>query len=703
MSRPVYKKNSLESFRNIGIIAHIDAGKTTTTERILFYTGMTHKIGEVHDGEAIMDWMEQERERGITITAAATTCYWNDCRINIIDTPGHVDFTIEVERSLRVLDGAVGVFCAVGGVQPQSETVWRQANKYKVPRIAFVNKMDRVGANFSRVISQMRSKLAAKVLPIVLPLGEAEDFVGFLDLVRQKEIIWKKDDTDGSKFEMSAISAANLEDFKVARSAMLEILSETNDELMEKYLSDVDISETEIQSAIRSATISLKLTPVICGSAFKNKGVQFLLDAITDYLPSPSELPAVDGFDPSHPEIKISRKPLKEEPFSALAFKIAHDSFVGPITFLRVYSGVIKVNQSCLNVAKDKTERLGRILLMHSNKRTELQEATAGEIVAVVGLRHTQTGETLSDAKHPILFEKMIFPEPVISIAIEPKSQADQDKLSDALKKLSWEDPTFKVRTNEETAQVLISGMGELHLEIIVDRLLREHKVPANVGKPQVSYRETVRNEASGQATCERDVAGKKQFGQVSLRLTPRSRSAGNSVLNNIQNKSLPRGILEQLTKSAQMLLQSGPIAGFPLVDVHIELISAEYREQESVDLAYTTALSLALQQAFAKAQTQLLEPIMQLEVTCPSEFVGEVVSDLNTRRGRVQEIEPLEGTGLQLVKGEVPLATAFGYSTDLRSRTQGRGTFTLEFLKYDSMPANVERSVLEKFTGISA
>lgn len=703
MPRPQYKKGSIESFRNIGIIAHIDAGKTTTTERILYYTGMTHKIGEVHNGEAIMDWMEQERERGITITAAATTCYWNDCRINIIDTPGHVDFTVEVERSLRVLDGAVGVFCAVGGVQPQSETVWRQANKYKVPRIAFVNKMDRTGANFQRVIEQMQTKLSAKVLPIVLPLGEAEDFEGFIDLVREKEIRWPKSDLEGTKFTVSEISAEQKSAFTKGRAFLLETLSETDDKIMEKYLGDETFSEDELHGAIRRATIALKLTPLLCGSAFKNRGVQFLLDAITDYLPSPAEVPAAIGFEPANPEKQTHRKAIKEEPFAALAFKIAHDPFVGPITYLRIYSGVIKANQSCLNVIKDKTERIGRILLMHANKRTELQEASAGEIVAVVGLRFTQTGESLADSKHPIMFEKMIFPEPVISIAIEPKSQADQEKLSDSLKKLSWEDPTFKVRTNDETAQVLISGMGELHLEIIVDRLLREHKVPANVGKPQVSYRETIKSEAKAENTTERDVGGKKQFGNVSVRVYPRPRGSGLEIQDKITNKALPKIIKEQITKNVPMLMQSGPIAGFPMVDVGVELTAAEYRENESVDLAYLTALSMALQDGLKKGGAQLLEPVMKLEVTCPSDFVGDVVSDLGTRRGKVQEMESLESQGLQVVRAEVPLASVFGYSTDLRSRTQGRGTFTLEFSHYDAMPPNVERAILEKFTGISA
>ncbi|MEI7441700.1 MAG: elongation factor G, partial [bacterium] len=527
MSKTPPKKASIESFRNIGIIAHIDAGKTTTTERILFYTGMTHKMGEVHEGEAVMDWMEQERERGITITAAATTCYWKDCRINIIDTPGHVDFTVEVERSLRVLDGAVGVFCAVGAVQPQSETVWRQANKYKVPRIAFVNKMDRVGANFQRVVDQMKLKLGAKVLPLVLPLGEAEDFEGFIDLVEGKAIRWPKSDVDGSQFKAEEIPEDFSTSYEKARAYMLETLSEADDDIMEKYLADEEISVTEIKSAIRRATIALKAFPIICGSSFKNRGVQFLLDSITQYLPSPADVPAATGFDPKNTEKALARKAINDEPFSALAFKISHDPFVGPITYLRIYSGKIAANQSCLNVVKDKIERIQRILLMHANKRTELQEASAGEIVAIVGLRHTQTGESLADPKHPILFEKMIFPEPVISIAIEPKSQADQDKLQEALKKMSWEDPTFRVRSNEETGQVLISGMGELHLEIVVDRLLRENKVPANVGKPQVSYRETIRQEAKGSGVCERDFGGKKQFGQVSVKISPLERGKG--------------------------------------------------------------------------------------------------------------------------------------------------------------------------------
>jgi len=696
------KKGSLESFRNIGIIAHIDAGKTTTTERILFYTGSSHKIGEVHDGEAIMDWMEQERERGITITAAATTCYWKDYRINIIDTPGHVDFTIEVERSLRVLDGAVGVFCAVGGVQPQSETVWRQANKYKVPRIAFVNKMDRTGANFSRVLEQMRTKLAAKPLPLVLPVGEAEEFEGFYDLLSSKKITWPKSDVDGKSFVSEEIPADAQEDFNSARSNMIELLAECDDQIMEKYLGEEVISEAELREGIRRATLALKATPVLCGSAFKNRGVQFLLDSVCDFLPSPTDILPAEGFDPKHLDKKLLRQPNKDEPFSALAFKIAHDPFVGTITFTRIYSGSIKTNQSCLNVVKDKSERIQRILMMHANKRTELQEASAGEIVAIVGFRHTQTGESLADSKDPILFEKMSFPEPVISIAIEPKSQADQEKLFESLRKMSWEDPTFRVRTNEETGQVLISGMGELHLEIVVDRLLREHKVPANVGKPQVSYRESIQSEAKASNTCERDVGGKKQFGQVTLRVYPRKRGEGIEVVDSIKNAQLPKVIKEQLLKNVTLLLQSGPIAGFPVVDVGVELVGAEYRDNESVDLAYMTALSMALQDAFKSASAKLLEPVMKLEVTCPSDFVGDVVSDLGTRRGRIQDMESQESVGLQVIRAEVPLSSVFGYSTDLRSRTQGRGTFTLEFSQYDSMPANVERAVLEKFTGVS-
>ena len=696
------KKGSLESFRNIGIIAHIDAGKTTTTERILFYSGSSHKIGEVHDGEAIMDWMEQERERGITITAAATTCAWKDYRINIIDTPGHVDFTIEVERSLRVLDGAVGVFCAVAGVQPQSETVWRQANKYKVPRIAFVNKMDRTGANFARVVEQIKTKLGGKPLPLVKPLGEAQDFEGFLDLISAKKITWPHAESDGRDFKIEEIPDELKDEFNEARAYMIETIAECDDTVMEKYLAEETLSEEEIRNGILKATLLLKATPVLCGTAFKNRGIQFLLDAICDFLPSPLDIPPAEGFDPQNHDKKVIRKANKDEPLSALAFKIAHDPFVGTITYTRIYSGTLKANQSCLNVVKDKSERIQRILLMHANKRSELQEATAGEIVAIVGLRHTQTGETLADPKHPILFEKMTFPEPVISIAIEPKSQADQEKLFDSLKKMSWEDPTFRVRTNEETGQVLISGMGELHLEIVVDRLLREHKVPANVGKPQVSYRESIRSEANGSETCERDIGGKKQFGQVSLRIFPKERGAGIEVKDSIKNAQLPKQIREQLLKNVSVLLQSGPIAGFPVVDVGVELTGAEYRDNESQDLAYLTALSMALQSAFKAASPKLLEPLMKIEVTCPTDFVGEVVSDMGTRRGRIQEMEAQEGMGLQIVRGEVPLASVFGYSTDLRSRTQGRGTFTLEFSQYDEMPPNVEKAVLEKFTGIS-
>jgi elongation factor G len=678
------KKFSINQFRNIGIIAHIDAGKTTTTERILYYTGKSYKIGEVHDGEAVMDWMEQERERGITITSAATTCYWNDCRINIIDTPGHVDFTVEVERSLRVLDGAVGVFCAVGGVEPQSETVWRQANKYNVPRIAFVNKMDRTGANFLKVVEQLKTRLEAKVLPLTLPIGAEDDFSGIIDLLSMKAFVWS-DDSDGAEFKTIEIPEALVEEAQLARTELVETAAESSEELMEKYLDSGELDEEEVVAAIRKACIEDQLVPAICGSAFKNKGVQYLLDSVTRYLPSPLDIPAAVGFDPRKDGKQISRKADKLEALSALAFKIAHDPFVGMITYLRIYSGEMKSGQSVYNAIKEKNEKINKIILMHSNKREELSSARAGEIVAAVGMRVTQTGETLCEQKSQIVFEKMEFPEPVISVAIEPKSTGDMDKLVKSLDKLAFEDPSFKIKINEDTGQTLISGMGELHLEIIVDRLFREHKVNANVGKPQVAYRECITESKEIYKVCEREIAGKKQFGSVRLKVEPLERGAGNEVINKLPAKKVLDEFERALVSSCELSLQSGPLSGYALLDTRVTILDSEMRENESTELAYQTAASQAMHEALSSAGAKQLEPVMKIQVLAPPDNVGDVVSDLNTRKGKIMSMDP-EAGAMTVVNGEVPLSKIFGYSTELRSRTQGRGTFSLEFSRYDSV-----------------
>jgi elongation factor G len=697
------KRVPLTRFRNIGIIAHIDAGKTTVTERILFYTGVSHKIGEVHEGNTVMDWMAQERERGITITSAATTCYWNNHRINIIDTPGHVDFTIEVERSLRVLDGAVGVFSAVEGVEPQSETVWRQANKYHVPRIAFVNKMDRIGADFAAVCQQIREKLKANPLPIVYPIGKEDEFSGFVDLIRMEAVQWDlKDRSQGAEFIRGPIPDDIRNDAQAARNAFLESLSEFDDTLMNHYLEGEEISVEEIQRVLRKATIGLHAVPVICGSAFKNKGVQLLLDSVVDYLPSPADVPPVEGFDPSRPEKKLIRTSDPSEPFSALAFKLMNDGFVGNLTFLRIYSGELALNASVLNAAKDKRERVNRILLMHANKREELQVAGAGEIVAVQGLRLTTTGDTLCSDKQPIQLEKMDFPEPVISIAIEPKTKADEPKLAQALERLALEDPSLRVTMNEETAQKLISGMGELHLEIIVDRLIREFNLQANVGRPQVAFKECITAAARGEGRVQRLLGGKNQFGHAVCDVVPLARGEGTRVFTSLPEKLLPREFIAAMEQSLRESLSAGPLVGFPLTDVEVHLIGSSFQENESSDTAYRMAAGMAFAEALKSAKPKLLEPVMALQVTLPGEFVGDVVSDLGgARRGRILSMDP-RSDGWQVISAEAPLSAMFGYSTALRSKTQGRGTFSMEFLKYDFMPENIEKATLSRLTGLS-
>jgi elongation factor G len=694
------KKIALQDFRNIGIIAHIDAGKTTTTERILYYTGVNHKIGEVHDGAATMDWMVQEQERGITITSAATTCYWGSNRINIIDTPGHVDFTIEVERSLRVLDGAVGVFCAVGGVQPQSETVWRQANRYKVPRIAFINKMDRVGASHTKVLRELRTKLEAKPVLLTLPIGAEENFLGFVDLIEQKAHVWSGAADDGSSFEIVEVPEELREEVEMFRSELLDVASEYDDTLMEKLLEGQSVSPAEIRAALRKGTIAMKIFPVICGSAFKNKGVQFLLDSVVAYLPSPLDVPPVEGFDIDKPEKKLFRNADIEEPFSALVFKIMHDSFVGTLAFTRIYSGKVDSNETVLNTTKDKRERVGRILRMHADKREELKVAHVGEIVAFAGLRSVSTGDTLCSQKDAILLEKIDFPDPVIAIAIEPKTKADEEKLTASLEKLALEDPSFKVRVDAETGQTVISGMGELHLEIIVDRLIREHKVQVNVGNPQVSYRETITKESRMEGRCERNFGGKTQFGQVWVRVAPLERGKGIETEILIDKKAIPDEIYRGIEKALRESAATGPLAGFNLVDVKLSVESAEYRQEDGNVLAYQIAVGMAVNHALESAACCLLEPIMNLQIVTTDDSTGSVISDLNTRRGQVLGMDPGSG-GMTAIDAEAPLANLFGYSTALRSMTQGRGTFSMEFNRYDRLSPNVEKEVLRRLTGL--
>jgi len=685
----------LERTRNIGIMAHIDAGKTTTTERILFYTGIIHKIGEVHEGAATMDFMEQERERGITIQSAATTCFWRDHRINIIDTPGHVDFTIEVERSLRVLDGAVAVFCAVAGVQPQSETVWRQADKYHVPRVAFVNKMDRVGADYRRAISMMAERLKTRAHPIFLPIGAEEQFHGVLDVIERKAIHF--DDADlGVKYAVKEPTAEQMEEIEAARTELLEALAEVDDQLMEAYLAGEEVSVAEIKRVLRKAVIDLKITPVLCGSAFKNKGVQQLLDAVVDYLPAPIDIPDVKGKTPDGED--ATRPTSDDAPFAALAFKIVNDPFVGQLTFFRVYSGKLESGTTVWNPARNKRERVGRLLRMHANKREEIDVVYSGDIAAAVGLKLAVTGDTLCDDKHPILLERMDFPEPVISVAIEPKTKADQEKLAVALQRMAIEDPSFRVRTDEESGQTLISGMGELHLEIIVDRLQREHKVQANVGKPQVAYRETIRSTAEAEGKYVRQTGGKGQYGHVWIRVSPNEPGKGFEFVDAIVGGVIPKEFIPAVEKGIEEAMESGVLAGFPMVDVKAELFDGSFHDVDSSEIAFKIAGSMAFKEACEKAGAVLLEPVMACEIETPDEFMGDVIGDINSRRGRIQGMEPRHG--LQVIRAEVPFAQMFGYATDLRSKTQGRATYTMQFSHYQEVPKNLADEIVTRIRG---
>ena len=698
------RQTPLNLTRNIGIMAHIDAGKTTTTERVLFYTGITYKIGEVHEGTAVMDWMEQEQERGITITSAATTCFWRDHRVNIIDTPGHVDFTAEVERSLRVLDGACAVFDAVSGVEPQSETVWRQADKYRVPRICFVNKMDRIGANFKRTLEQIESKLGGNPVAIQLPIGAEDQFVGVVDLVQMKAITYK-DETMGADYQVSDIPEDMLADAKVYREKLIEKVSEHDDKLLEKYLGGEEISEAEIKAALRSRVISSvrhEDTPfviVTCGTAFKNKGVQPLLDAVVDYLPSPADVPAIDGLDPDKAEETVLTRPAEDSaPFSALAFKIMTDPFVGQLTFIRVYSGVLKAGASVYNSTKQRTERVGRLLKMHANKREEIKEVYAGDIAAAVGLKQISTGDTLCDQKEPIVLESMDFPEPVISLAIEPKTKSDQEKLGQGLAKLMGEDPTFRVVTDEQTGQVVIAGMGELHLEIIVDRLKREFGVEASVGKPQVAYKETLTRPADGEMKYSKQTGGRGQYGHVKIHLFPGEPGAGYVFENKVTQGSIPKEFIKPVDEGIKEALTRGVLAGYPIDDVRIELYDGSFHDVDSSEMAFKIAGSMAFQDAAKKAKPVLLEPIMRVEVVVPKDYIGEVMGDLASRRGRIQSQEDRGGT--QIVNARVPLSEMFGYATDLRSSTQGRATYSMHFDRYDQAPNNVSEEVIARIQG---
>ncbi|MBX2861584.1 MAG: elongation factor G [Vampirovibrio sp.] len=691
------RKTPLERVRNIGIAAHIDAGKTTATERILFYTGMVHKIGEVHEGTAVTDWMDQERERGITITSAAITTSWKDHQINIIDTPGHVDFTIEVERSLRVLDGVVAVFCGVAGVQSQSETVWRQANRYQVPRMVFVNKMDRVGANFMRVVDQVKTRLGANAHPIQLPIGAEDQMQGVIDLIEQKAYVYTSDKM-GAEYETREIPAEYVEESKTARESLVEAIVETDDALMEKYLEGNEVTVPELKAALRKATCAVQITPVVCGTAFKNKGVQPLLDAVVDYLPSPTEVPAIQGVDMKGNE--VTRKSDDDEPFAALAFKIMTDPYVGRLTFCRCYSGQMKSGSYVLNATKDKKERVSRLIQMKSNDRIEIDDVRAGDIFAVVGLKDTTTGDTLTAEDSPVILESIHIPEPVIEVAIEPKTKADQEKLSASMAKLAEEDPTFRVRVDNETAQTVIAGMGELHLEIIVDRLLREFKVDANVGKPQVAYRETITKEVEVEGKFVRQSGGRGQYGHVWLRISPQERGTGFTFENKIVGGVVPKEYIPAVAKGAEEALLGGVIAGFQVIDVKATLYDGSYHDVDSNEMAFKIAGSMAAKEGVKRAAPQLLEPIMKVEIEVPDDFMGDVIGDLSSRRGRVEGMEPIEGTGTQKVRSKVPLAEMFGYATDIRSKTQGRGTFTMEFDNYEAMPQNVAEPLIAKFKG---
>ena len=667
------RKTPLNRIRNIGIAAHIDAGKTTTSERILFYTGVSHKIGEVHDGAATMDWMEQEKERGITITSAATTCFWKDHQINLIDTPGHVDFTIEVERSMRVLDGAVAVFCSVGGVQPQSETVWRQANKYGVPRIVFVNKMDRIGANFYNVESQIANRLKARPVPLVIPIGAEDTFKGVVDLIQMKAIVWN-DESMGAKYDIEEIPADLVEKANEYREKMVEFAAEQDEALMEKYLGGEELSTEEIKAAIKKGCLAMEIIPMLCGSSFKNKGVQTLLDAVIDYLPAPTEVADIRGVDAKDEEKEISVKSTDDGEFAGLAFKIMTDPFVGQLTFVRVYRGSLESGSYVLNSTKGKKERVGRLLKMHSNKREDIKEVYAGEICAFVGLKETLTGDTLCSEKEPVILERMEFPDPVISIAVEPKTKADQEKMALALAKLAEEDPSFRVHTDEESGQTIISGMGELHLEIIVDRLKREFKVEAEVGQPQVAFRETIRQSVEQECKYAKQSGGRGQYGHVFIRLEPQEPGKGYEFVNNISGGVIPKEYIPAVDKGIQEAMQNGVLAGYPVVDFKVTLYDGSYHDVDSSEMAFKIAGSMAFKDACRKAGAVLLEPMMKVEVEVPEEYMGDVIGDLNRRRGQINSMD--DRMGLKIVNAFVPLAEMFGYSTDLRSATQGRGTY---------------------------
>ena len=687
------RAKSLDLQRNIGIMAHIDAGKTTTTERILYYTGVNYKIGEVHDGAATMDWMEQEKERGITITSATTQCFWKDYVINIIDTPGHVDFTIEVERSLKVLDGAVGVFCAVAGVQPQSETVWRQADKYKVPRVAFVNKMDRTGANFYRVLEMMNDRLGATPVAIQIPIGAEDKFQGVVDLIEMKGYIWDVEGDFGMKFKEVEIPADLKDKAAEYRAKMIETAVEADEELMERYLEGGEISNEEIKSALRKGTIALQFNPVLCGTAFKYKGIQKLLDAVVDYLPSPLDIPAIAGINPET-GAEETREASDDAPFAALAFKIMTDPYMGQLAYFRVYSGVFEAGNYVLNSTKDKKERIGRLLKMHSNKREEIKEIRAGDICATVGLKFTTTGDTLCDEKSPIILEAMEFPEPVISIAIEPKTKADQDKLSVALGKLASEDPSFRVRVDEETGQTVISGMGELHLEIIVDRLKREFKVEANIGNPQVAYRETFRKAVKTEGKYIKQSGGKGNYGHCWLEMTPLEPGAGFEFENKIVGGAIPKEYIPAIEKGVTEAMENGIVAGYPVVDFKVTVFDGSFHEVDSNEMAFKIAASMAFKDGMKQASPVLLEPIMKVEVVTPDEYMGDVMGDLSSRRGRIEGMN-VQGNA-QVINAMVPLKQMFGYSTELRSITQGRATYTMQFDHYEEVPANIAEEIIK-------
>jgi elongation factor G len=688
----VPRQFTLEMTRNVGIMAHIDAGKTTTTERILFYTGRVHKLGETHEGSATMDWMEQEQERGITITSAATTAQWKNHRINIIDTPGHVDFTVEVERSLRVLDGAVAVFCAKGGVEPQSETVWRQADKYHVPRLAYINKMDIMGADFHRVVGMIKDRLSANPVPLQLPIGKEETFKGIVDLIQMKAYIYTDD--LGTHSEVTDIPEDMQDAAQEYRNRLLESIAESDEELMMKYLDGEELTVEEIHQGIRKATISLEMVPVVCGSSYKNKGVQLLLDAVVEYMPSPLDVPAIKGKLPNSGE-ETERHSSDEEPFSALAFKIMTDPYVGKLAFFRVYSGVLKTGTYVYNAAKGKRERIGRILLMHANHREEVQEVYAGDIAAAVGLKDTTTGDTLCAEEHPVILESMEFPEPVIQVAIEPKTKAGQEKMGIALVKLAEEDPTFRTYTDQETGQTIIAGMGELHLDIIVDRMLREFKVEANVGKPQVAYRETIRRPVKSEGRFVRQSGGRGQYGHVLLEVEPLEPGSGYEFVNKIVGGVVPREYIQPVDNGIQEALESGVLGGYPVVDIRATLVDGSYHDVDSSEMAFKIAGSMAIKEALNKADPALLEPVMKVEVTVPEEYMGDVIGDINSRRGRIEGMDAQSGA--QVIRCFVPLAEMFGYATDLRSKTQGRGVYIMQLSHYEEVPKNIMEKIITK------